>query len=168
MCSSYSSEYMRMSSIYRSIYMSIYSLNSESTRSQSVTGALVSPNGMMRYSYRLSYNLNAVFYSSPSLIYIIWKATLRSSLVNHFLPQSLSRSLSILNNRYRFFLVISFSCLQLIQGRRPLSFFTIKKIRYPTSDFDFLIFPILTFLLIQSFRMILSFWFIRYILKYPS
>ena len=148
MYSLYLSEYIRMSSIYKSVYMLIYSLNSESTRSQSITGALVSPNGMTRYSYKLSYDLNTVFYLSPSLIRIMWKAILRLSLVNHFLPQSLSRSLSILSNRYRFFLIILFSYLQSIYGYRPSSFFTTKKIRYPTSDFDFFIFPILIFLLI--------------------
>ena len=68
MCSSYVSEYMRILSIYRSAYISIYSLNSESTRSWSVAGVFVSPNSMTRYSYRPSYDLNAVIYSSPSLI----------------------------------------------------------------------------------------------------
>ena len=110
MCSLYMSKYIRMLSIYRSAYISIYSLSSKSTQSQSVTGAFISLNSITRYLYRLSYNLNAVFYLSSSLIFIIWKAALRLSLVNQCLLQSLSLSSSILSNRYWFFLVILLSC----------------------------------------------------------
>ena len=137
-----------MSSIYRSAYILIYSLNLESTQSQSIIGAFISLNSITRYLYRLSYNLNTIFYSSPSLIRIIQKAALRLSLVNQNLPQSLSLSLSILSNRYRFFLVISLSYRQSTYSLLPPSFLAIKKIGYPTLDLDFRIFPIAIFLLI--------------------
>ena len=96
----YISKYIRILSIYRSVYILIYSLSSKSTQSQSIIGVFVSLNGIIRYSYRLSYNLNIIFYLSPSFIYIIWKAILRLSFINQFLLQSLSFSLLILSNRY--------------------------------------------------------------------
>ena len=63
---------------------------------------------------------------------------------------------------------MSLSYQQLTYSLYPLSFLAIKKIRYPTLDFDFRIFPIAIFLLIQSLRIALFFWFIGYILKYPG
>jgi hypothetical protein len=70
-----------------------------------VVGALVRPKGITIYSNRLYLVLNAVFYSSPSLIRNLWYASRRSSLLNTLAYPNLLSSSLISVRGYRFLMV---------------------------------------------------------------
>ena len=80
------SKYIRILSIYRSIYLLIYSLNSKSIWSQSIIGVFISLNSIIRYLKYLSRHLNTIFYSSPFFIRIRLYAPRRLMVVNYSAP----------------------------------------------------------------------------------
>ena len=137
---------INISSIYTIAVMSRMSLRTLLTTSQYIASTLVSPIGITKNLYSLQYVLKAVFYSLLGTICTTQKASLKSIFEYQvtFIRQFF---ISLIFSRgYWFFYVTILSRQQLITIRSFPSFFRINITSKVANDYNFLIYPLASFL----------------------
>ena len=102
-------QYTRTSSKYTMQHMSTNWCSVRLIHCWNAAGALHNPKGMTWYLYVPNLVVKVVFHSSPSLIHILWYASLMSSFVKNVAPWSRPRASPINGKGYRSFLVMSLS-----------------------------------------------------------
>ena len=156
-CSSMVLEKTRMSSRQATTNISKYPSSILNINYQKDASALVSLKGITIYSQCPMNVRKAVFYLSLSLILSRLQALVILYFVKYFILFSLSQISWIKGKGCLSLMVIEFNCRQSTQSRSSPPFFSINRIRYPTDNVDFLIYPFFRLSAIYFFSVCRSF-----------
>ena len=119
--------------------------------------ALVSPQGMIQYLYKLQQVLNAVFYSLPSFMQMQLYPPFQSSFVKNLALLSLLFSFANSSVLYLSLIITLFSLQQFTTSYSLLSFLRTNSTKALALKVNSLIKPFLRFLLMYSFSTANSF-----------